>query len=315
MRTTPTLTPKTSALGLAAALIASAALAGPVWEEGANTGSDAGSHPQDSETTTGDGQVTKIRGNLDGTADGLDGDFEDMYLIRICDPGAFFASTVLEQGGVTDFDSRLWLFEPGPIEFEAFGRVGNDNAPGQPTPASLINGDPDDGSPPLTVPGLYYLAISGSVRNPRSEPGPAGEIFLFASPMEVSGPDGPGGDAPIALWETVGPPPGVGFYEIALQGVAFGSTPDIDCNQNGFADVCDIINGESKDLNENFIPDECEPDADLDGDGDVDFGDILVAISMWGPCPPLLPCPADLNGNGVVDFGDILLIIGAWTGP
>jgi hypothetical protein len=50
---------------------------------------------------------------------------------------------------------------------------------------------------------------------------------------------------------------------------------------------------------------------DLDGDGDVDFGDVLSIIGAWGPCAG---CPQDLNGNGVVDFGDVLAVIGAW-GP
>ncbi|MCP3904082.1 MAG: hypothetical protein GY715_10655 [Planctomycetes bacterium] len=50
---------------------------------------------------------------------------------------------------------------------------------------------------------------------------------------------------------------------------------------------------------------------DLDGDGDVDFGDILSVIGAWGPC---LACPQDLNGNGHVDFADVLAVIGAW-GP
>ncbi|MCP3903936.1 MAG: hypothetical protein GY715_09910 [Planctomycetes bacterium] len=301
-------------VGIAVPVLITSALAGPVWEEGTATGNDAGSKPDEAETTTGTGEVTRIRGDLGGSADGIP-DFEDMYLIRICDPNAFFASTAPPEGGFTDFDTRLWLFRPGPIEFEAFGFVGNDNRPGPPTVGSLINGDPVDGSPPLTEPGLYYLAVSGAQRDPRSAPGPQGEIFFLATPTEISGPDGPGGDDPIVGWETIDPPPAFGHYEIALAGVAFGSTEDVDCNQNQRADVCDIIIGSSRDLNENGIPDECEPPEDLDGDGDVDFGDILVLISMWGPCPPLPePCPADLNGNGIVDFGDILLIIGAWSG-
>ncbi|MCP3902065.1 MAG: hypothetical protein GY715_00390 [Planctomycetes bacterium] len=50
---------------------------------------------------------------------------------------------------------------------------------------------------------------------------------------------------------------------------------------------------------------------DLDGSGDVGFGDILTIIGAWGPCGG---CPEDLSGNGAVDFADILLVIGAW-GP
>ncbi|MHC5114176.1 MAG: hypothetical protein ACYTGP_07085 [Planctomycetota bacterium] len=53
------------------------------------------------------------------------------------------------------------------------------------------------------------------------------------------------------------------------------------------------------------------PPADLDGSGDVGFGDILQVIGNWGFCPG---CPWDLSGNGQVDFADILIIIGAW-GP
>ncbi|MHC5113546.1 MAG: S8 family serine peptidase [Planctomycetota bacterium] len=51
--------------------------------------------------------------------------------------------------------------------------------------------------------------------------------------------------------------------------------------------------------------------ADLDGSGDVGFGDILNIIGAWGPCPA---CPQDLDGSGDVGFGDILAVIGAW-GP
>jgi len=51
---------------------------------------------------------------------------------------------------------------------------------------------------------------------------------------------------------------------------------------------------------------------DLDGTGDVGFGDILRIIAAWGPCGA--PCPEDLSDNGNVDFADILAVIGAW-GP
>ncbi|MCP3902625.1 MAG: hypothetical protein GY715_03230 [Planctomycetes bacterium] len=51
--------------------------------------------------------------------------------------------------------------------------------------------------------------------------------------------------------------------------------------------------------------------ADLNGNGDVDFADILVVIGAWG----CVTCPdEDLNNNGTVDFADILFIIGMW-GP
>ncbi|MCP3903941.1 MAG: right-handed parallel beta-helix repeat-containing protein [Planctomycetes bacterium] len=51
--------------------------------------------------------------------------------------------------------------------------------------------------------------------------------------------------------------------------------------------------------------------SDLDGSGDVGFGDILDIIGHWGSCPG---CPQDLNGDTQVGFADILVVIGAW-GP
>ncbi|MHC5114514.1 MAG: hypothetical protein ACYTGP_08825 [Planctomycetota bacterium] len=51
--------------------------------------------------------------------------------------------------------------------------------------------------------------------------------------------------------------------------------------------------------------------ADLDGDGDVDFADLLLVIAGWGPCPDT--CPADLNGDGAVGFADVLIVIANWS--
>jgi len=49
---------------------------------------------------------------------------------------------------------------------------------------------------------------------------------------------------------------------------------------------------------------------DVNGDGVVNFADILSVIGAWGPCQD---CPQDIDGNGVVGFAEILAIIGAWT--
>ncbi|MCP3906023.1 MAG: hypothetical protein GY715_20570 [Planctomycetes bacterium] len=51
--------------------------------------------------------------------------------------------------------------------------------------------------------------------------------------------------------------------------------------------------------------------ADVDGSGDVGFGDILSIIGAWGDCPA---CPEDVNGDGVANFADVLAVIGQW-GP
>lgn len=50
--------------------------------------------------------------------------------------------------------------------------------------------------------------------------------------------------------------------------------------------------------------------ADLQIDGEVNVGDLLVVISQWSE-----PCgTADLNVDGIVDIQDLLLVIGTW-GP
>lgn len=48
-----------------------------------------------------------------------------------------------------------------------------------------------------------------------------------------------------------------------------------------------------------------------DGDGDVDFDDLLAVISQWGVCEG---CSADLDGNGLVGFDDLLSVVSGW-GP
>jgi outer membrane protein assembly factor BamB len=54
--------------------------------------------------------------------------------------------------------------------------------------------------------------------------------------------------------------------------------------------------------------------ADLDGDGSVGFGDLLIVLASWGDCPaPPAECPADLDGSGDVGFADLLLVLSNWS--
>ncbi len=48
---------------------------------------------------------------------------------------------------------------------------------------------------------------------------------------------------------------------------------------------------------------------DLDDDGRVTFGDLVILLAAWGPCPG---CPADLNGDGAVTVTDLLIILSRW---
>ena len=66
--------------------------------------------------------------------------------------------------------------------------------------------------------------------------------------------------------------------------------PD-DCNNNGFADHCDIALGCSLDCNNNGIPDECDPDCD--GDGVPDDCDLTPETE-----PPVITgCPQSISGS------------------
>lgn len=45
---------------------------------------------------------------------------------------------------------------------------------------------------------------------------------------------------------------------------------------------------------------------DFNGDGLVNFNDLLIMLSGWGPCSG---CPEDLDGNNDVGFSDILILL------
>jgi hypothetical protein len=65
---------------------------------------------------------------------------------------------------------------------------------------------------------------------------------------------------------------------------------------------------------DSFVCDDPSIAGDLDGDFDVDFEDLLIVLSSWGPCPaPPAACPADADGDGSVGFGDLLLVLANWT--
>jgi hypothetical protein len=51
--------------------------------------------------------------------------------------------------------------------------------------------------------------------------------------------------------------------------------------------------------------------ADVDGDGEVGFQDLLLVLAAWGPCPG---CPEDVDGDGEVGFPDLLILLADW-GP
>ena len=284
--------------------LATSLTGGPVWDEI----SDAGASAPKAEVTSGDNKpLTKIRGTLSATQF-VGVDFEDMYLIRICDPDGFKATTLDEFGGAAEFDSQLFLFKPDPPS-DAFGLLANDDVVPQ-APDALLTGMSTDGSgAEVPEPGLYFIAISPKGWAPGSDEGP---IFFFEKPSEISGPDGQGGGLPQTFWRG-DPAPifGNGRYTVHLEAVTFGDVPIEDCNCNGVLDACDITLGTSGDDDNDGIPDECACKSDLTGSGSVGFADLSMLLAQWGPCAS---CPADLNCNNSVGFADLSMMLNAW-GP
>jgi hypothetical protein len=92
-------------------------------------------------------------------------------------------------------------------------------------------------------------------------------------------------------------------FNVTWQDIAAGTITyqgELDCNDNGNPDACDIANGSSYDANGNGIPDECEStcSGDADGDGDTDVDDVLAIINGFGTTYDV-----DDLLNTIADFG------------
>ncbi len=251
--------------------------AGPDWVEGMCSGGGAGSGPGSACTVTGNGSVNSISGSLSQLGPGVP-DLEDMYLIFIMDPIGFSATTV---GPGTAFDTQLWLFRADPDGvLDGTGLLGNNDVSAV-DDASILGPMSDDGTGiSISVPGLFYLAISGG-GPPLPPPDQSGRfpvalglnIFNLESPTEISGPDGPGGMFAIDEWVGEGE---VGSYVIALEGVSF------------IEPTC---------------PWDCQPLPN----GSVGINDFLTLLGQWG----LIGASCDFDGGGV-GINDFLELLGNW---
>ena len=91
---------------------------------------------------------------------------------------------------------------------------------------------------------------------------------------------------------------------------------DADCNGDGIVDKGQILRGQFADLNTDGVPDICQPptcvDADIFRDFNVNGGDLGILLSQWGPNTPLTR--SDLNRDGAVDGADLGIFLSFW-GP
>jgi hypothetical protein len=89
-----------------------------------------------------------------------------------------------------------------------------------------------------------------------------------------------------------------------------------DCNGDGIVDYGQILQGQLVDADANGVPDVCEVDpcpGDITNGGTVDATDLSIVLAAWGTTGQG-EFQADIDGSGLVDGGDLALVLGGW-GP
>jgi hypothetical protein len=196
-------------------------LAGPIWD--CQDPQEPGGTPATAEIVTGSGPLATIRCTLTGRIaliDDPDGDFQDMFLIRIADPANLEIRTVDPLTG-DEFNTQIWLFD-----INGRGVLANLNDAGNP-PFSLMGNAATDGSGVVvTDPGLYYIAVSGGQKGEfgRVPVDADGAPIFEINPFQPELVYGPASSNPVAGWKGEG---GLGDYELEFIGVEFVSTAAI----------------------------------------------------------------------------------------
>jgi hypothetical protein len=192
------------------ALMAATGLAnaGPDWVEILDAGSVVDTAQPISILT----QLQSVTGTLNSTGF-LDPDLEDCYLFDITSPSTFLITT----SGLEVELSIFRLIRDEAQELQAYGVLSNNNGPAA---AQLTQFSTDFTEAFISEPGTYMLSISLEGRAPVSN---FGNIFNIATPTEISGPDGPGGDFQLVGW--TGTSSANGQYTMTLEGVSGTRVP------------------------------------------------------------------------------------------
>jgi hypothetical protein len=87
-----------------------------------------------------------------------------------------------------------------------------------------------------------------------------------------------------------------------------------DCNNDGFVDYGQILNGQFADINRNGVPDRiCECIGDLYVDGFVNGADLGALLAYWGPVTGAPASQAaDIDRDGVVNGSDLGILLAGW---
>jgi hypothetical protein len=91
---------------------------------------------------------------------------------------------------------------------------------------------------------------------------------------------------------------------------------DADCNGDGIVDYGQILQATLADANGNAVPDICElptcHNADLYRNNRIDGADLGILLSEWGPVTP--STNSDINKDGFVNGADLGVMLAFW-GP
>lgn len=189
---------------------ATSAVAGPDWVEAG----DAGSTIFDAQFPVRPIGVLELNSIAGVLADAVgQPDYEDLYFIRVVDPGSFSLSVAF-----ADFDAVLYMFNLT-VNNELYGLLGNDNMNEETNLPGMASMATDGTGVVITRPGDYVIAVTGAGRAPVSRSGP---IFNLGSPTEVSGADGNGGFNPLSGWTGTGER---GRYRLTMESTDFPITP------------------------------------------------------------------------------------------
>lgn len=233
----------------------------PDWDEAVDGGGDAGETPATVQTCAGSGALNTLVGAVDVSGDA------DAYLINICDPAAFSASTVNPQ---TAGDTQLWLLNPA----TNLGIVHNDDDPSLAGGLLSVLSSAFTSSLPA---GNYVLVVSRY--NSDAVDSAGGLLWNNAPFTDETAPDGPAAGNPWADFNNAAS--GVGAYRVNLTGACLigGAPCPCDLNNDGVVDISDLAL-----VLANFG--SGGPVGDIDNNGVVDISDLALLLACFGTnCP------------------------------
>ena len=88
---------------------------------------------------------------------------------------------------------------------------------------------------------------------------------------------------------------------------------EADCNGDGLVDYGQILRGVLPDLNSNGVPDNCECPGDVTANRVVDGVDLAALLGAWGTSGQG-QFRTDIDGDGVVSGADLAFVLSGW-GP